>query len=205
MLSLSAAATSGRRGRGRLARRWSWLMLLLGLALFAGCSGPAVEEAGAPARTGIPLPDMAGEDVYLSDYLGQVVLLNFWATWCAPCRTEMPDLDSYYQAHQANGFVLLAVNAGEPAGRVAEFLAENEFTFRVLLDEKGLLANQLGGVRAMPTSFLLDRDGKVIQTFIGVIQPETLTNVVTPLLSEDRERNRLGFSQRESLAWHPPS
>lgn len=177
-----AAATCHRR---RMAGPYMWLTLLvIGLGLLPGCAGAAADEAGAPARTGVSLSDMAGEDVYLADYAGQVVLLNFWATWCAPCRTEMPDLDEYYQAHQAEGFVLLAVNAGEPADRVAEFLSENEFTFRVLLDEKGLLANQMGGIRAMPTSFLLDREGKVIQTFVGVIQPETLANVVTPLLAD---------------------
>ena len=169
--------------RHKIARRSIWLALLvLGLGLLPGCAGAAADETGAPAHTGVALPDMAGEDVYLADYAGQVVLLNFWATWCAPCRTEMPDLDEYYQAHQADGFVLLAVNAGEPADRVAEFLAENAFSFRVLRDEKGLLANQMGGIRAMPTSFLLDREGKVIQTFVGVIQPETLATVVTPLL-----------------------
>jgi thiol-disulfide isomerase/thioredoxin len=163
-----------------------WVVILaLLLGLLPSCAGVAelANDAAAPAvRSGVPLTDMEGNDVYLADYTGQVVLLNFWATWCAPCRTEMPALDVYYQAHRDEGFMLLAVNAGEPAEQVAEFLAENSFSFHVILDRKGVLANQLGGIRAMPTSFLLDRAGRVVQTFVGVIQPETLASVVTPLL-----------------------
>lgn len=159
------------------------------LVTLAAC-GPEItsqphtaNSAATPEATALQMTTVAGQTVNLADYENQIVLVNFWATWCTPCRTEMPVLDAYYQAHRADGFMLLAVNAGEPSGRVAEFIATQEFAFPIVLDEEGHIAAHFGGIRAMPTSFLLDEQGKVQQQFFGAIEHETLEAVVTPLLA----------------------
>lgn len=141
-------------------------------------------STATPEATDLQMITADGQMVNLADYKDQVVLVNFWATWCTPCRTEMPVLDAYYQDHRADGFMLLAVNAGEPSGRVAEFIATQAFAFPIILDEEGHIAAHFGGIRAMPTSFLLDEQGKVQQQFFGAIEPETLETVVTPLLTK---------------------
>lgn len=92
-----------------------------------------------PPRLGAPisdfeLKDLQGRFVKLSDYRGKVVLVNAWAAWCAPCKAEMPLLDSYYQAHNQQGFVVLAVNTGDPAGFLNDFLKTVHPTFPILLD-----------------------------------------------------------------------
>jgi len=122
-----------------------------------------------------------GRTVKLSDYRGQVVLLNTWATWCPPCRTEMPDLETYYRDHQADGFVVLAVNNQESATTVNAFLAEQDFTFPVLLDPDGLVTERYR-VMGLPTSFVIDREGTVRSVWTGQLSPERLKQLVDPLL-----------------------
>ena len=141
------------------------------------------EEGETTVASLLPLPTISGETLDLADYRGQVVLVNFWATWCAPCRIEMPELDSYFQAHQADGFALLAVNAGEPAVRAAEYLAEFDYTFTIILDEEGQIDDYFGGVRGMPTSYVLDGEGEVVYQHVGALTHEILEEKVTPLLT----------------------
>jgi thiol-disulfide isomerase/thioredoxin len=145
----------------------------------------AIESDGeATAETSIlSLTTLSGETLDLTDYRGQVVLVNFWATWCAPCRLEMPELDSYLQTHQADNFDLLAVNAGEPAARASEYLAEFDYTFTIILDENGEIDDYFGGVRGMPTSYVLNGEGEVVYQHVGALTQEILEEKVTPLLT----------------------
>ncbi len=103
----------------------------------------------------------------LSEHRGSVVLLNFWATWCAPCRTEMPSMEALYRAYRKKGFELLAVSidsVGEPVVR-AEVEAAG-FTFPVLMDPE-LFVNDLYQVRVVPTSLLISRKGEIVHRLPG--------------------------------------
>jgi cytochrome c biogenesis protein CcmG/thiol:disulfide interchange protein DsbE len=139
---------------------------------------PEPEEALAPDFT---LQTIGGDTVKLSDYRGQVVLLNTWATWCPPCRAEMPDLEDYYREHQADGFVVLAVNSQESPATVTAFLGDYEFTFPVLLDPDGTVMSSYN-VYGLPTSFFIDRDGMVSGVWSGQLSPGRLEELVDPLL-----------------------
>ena len=105
----------------------------------------------------------------LSDYHGQVVLLNFWATWCAPCREEMPAMQALWQRYHADGFEILAV-AGDRRGRdnVAPFIEQHGFEYPILLDADGTVRNRYDVV-GLPMSYLIGRDGKVSGRVVGVI------------------------------------
>lgn len=132
-----------------------------------------------------PAPDFAlqtvdGQMVKLGDYRGQVVLLNTWATWCPPCRAEMPDLEAYYREHKVDGFVVLAVNSGESTETVTAFLEEQDFTFPVLLDPDGRVMSEYK-VRGLPTSFFIDRDGMMHNIWSGQLSPERLAELAGPL------------------------
>ena len=133
------------------------------------------------AAPNFSLQTLDGRTVELSDYQGQVVLLNTWATWCPPCRAEMPDLEAYYRERQADGFVVLAVNSQESAGTVAAFLEDHDFTFPVLLDTDGVVMRQYG-IRGLPTSFFIDRDGNVHGVWSGQLSPARLRELVDPIL-----------------------
>jgi len=114
------------------------------------------------------LKTLDGESVTLSDLRGKVVLLNFWATWCPPCKAEMPAFQRAYTDYAAEDFVILAVNATQQDSveGVVEFIAEFGLSFPVVLDTAGE-ANRFYQVQSLPTSFFIDRDGVISEVVIG--------------------------------------
>jgi peroxiredoxin len=134
--------------------------VLLALALWARDRTPDV----APDFT---VPDLSGQVVRLSAYRGQVVLVNIWATWCPPCREEMPSMERLSGRLKHRGFVLLAVSQDEGAvDGVKKFVDQMKLTFPVLYDPDGEVGRKYG-IWGFPESFLLDRDGRIIERVIG--------------------------------------
>jgi peroxiredoxin len=101
-----------------------------------------------------------GENLKLSEHQGNVVMINFWATWCGPCRQEMPALEQLYQKYKDLGFVVLGVNIDEVSSNTKDFLAKRPVSFPVLFDNKKQVSD-LYKVVAMPTTYILDRDGRL--------------------------------------------
>jgi cytochrome c biogenesis protein CcmG, thiol:disulfide interchange protein DsbE len=141
-----------------------------------------------PTRTEFPAPklelqDLEGNKTSLEDLRGQVVLVNNWATWCPPCREEMPDLEAYYQKHKDNDFTLVAIDAGDPLLEVAQFVDDFGLSFSVWLDpnQDALRAFRNSG---LPNSYVIDKQGVVRLAWTGAIKLETLEQYVTPLLEE---------------------
>ncbi len=112
------------------------------------------------------LPDTTGRVHELSAYRGQVVLVNFWATWCAPCREEMPSMERLRQAMQGKPFTVLAVNLAEPEPQVREFLRSMPLGFPILLDAE-MAVTRAWKVRQLPASFLVGPDGRIRYSYIG--------------------------------------
>ena len=113
----------------------------------------------------VPTPD--GKSLRLADYRGKVVFLNFWATWCIPCKEEMPTMERLYQRFKTKGLVMLAVSVdAEGAQIVTPFVKEHKLTFPIGLDPKMELALKYD-VRGLPTSFLVDKKGNLIALAIG--------------------------------------
>lgn len=162
--------------------RWAYLRLFLVLAVSslatsacerAGREVPFAEDEGVP-RVGSVAPDftlhdLAGSPVTLSTLRGKVVLVNFWATWCVPCKREMPSMEILYQELKDRGLEILAVSS-DPAGGLDEtvrpFVEEYKLTFPILLDET-FEVNIWFGVRGIPTSFLIDQEGRVARVIYG--------------------------------------
>ena len=146
----------------------------------------AKEDAVVPQAVDFPAPalklsDLEGKEVSLSDYLGRVVLVNNWATWCPPCEAEMPTLEAYYQDHRAQGFVLVGIEAGELAPEVSQFVEKYALTFPIWLDP-GNEALERFHNSALPSSYLVGKDGNVILGWTGPISRDGLEQYVTPLL-----------------------
>jgi peroxiredoxin len=112
------------------------------------------------------LSDLGGKKVSLSSFKGKVVFLNFWATWCPPCRAEMPSMERLYQKLKDKGLVILAVDLQEDAKSVRKFVSEHKLTFPVLLDSDGKVGGTYGA-RSIPTSYIVGRNGNVLGGTIG--------------------------------------
>jgi thiol-disulfide isomerase/thioredoxin len=111
--------------------------------------------------------NMQGELVSLSQYRGKVVILNFWATWCPPCREEMPSMERLYQKYKEPGLVILAVSTDENGKKaVSQFLQRTPYSFPILLDSDGVAQNAYGVFR-FPESFIIDHNGIVVKKIVG--------------------------------------
>ena len=158
-------------------------ILLAGLAwvyVSADRTGTATAGAIPAPREGFLAPDFTlqtidGETITLSDLRGQAVLVNLWATWCPPCRAEMPAIQKLYDEYKDQGLVVLAVNMtyqDDPAA-VLPFVQDHELSFPILLEETGNVASKYE-LRSLPSSFFIDRDGFIQEVVIGGPMSEAL-------------------------------
>ena len=130
-------------------------------------SSLGVQKISPPVKAkDFTLGNLEGSLVSLKDFQGKVVFLNFWATWCPPCRAEMPAMEKLWQKFKEEDFVILAVDLGEGKEKVSFFMKENGLTFPVLLDSRGGAANTYG-IRAIPTTYLLDPEGRILGKALG--------------------------------------
>ncbi len=172
-------------------------LILLGMAAFVAWPGagasPDVTLSGGSSTVPVEvhyaapvlaLSDLDGREHSLVDYHGQVVLVNLWATWCPPCKAEMPTLEAFYQAHQANGLAMLAINDGDPTAEVATFVLEYNLSFTVLLDPTYQATDHAFKTHNLPSSFVIDREGNIRLRWVGEIDRASLEKYVTPLLLE---------------------
>jgi len=150
------------------------------LATPRAASSPT-EGAAAPA---IALETLQGDRISLADYDGRVVLVHFWATWCGPCRYEIPELSRVRNELTDLGFEILAVNVGEEVESVTPFVESMEMAFPVLLDRDMRVA-QSYAIRGIPASFLVDQEGIVRMVHVGVLTEELLRERVETLLDQD--------------------
>lgn len=165
------------------------LLLIVSGAVQA--SAPLADLFVVPEVARHDAPDFVSENLRggnsgLADYKGKVVLLNFWATWCMPCRAEMPGMETLWQRYKEQGFVVVGISNDEGSKkRVDTFTKLLDLSFPVLLDPEGEV-NDLYKVSNMPTSFLIDRNGKIISRIVGSddwLSPEAI-QLVENLLNQ---------------------
>lgn len=167
--------------------------LLTATLLVSSCSNSERVRATAPKAVGnrkpappFTLKDSEGKTVSLEDYKGKVVLLNFWATWCGPCKIEIPWFVAFEQKYKEKGFSVVGVSMDEEGwNTVKPFLAEEKINYRVLLgnDSVGTL---YGGVDSLPTTFVIDREGQIAATHIGLVSKSDYENEIVQLLEAKR-------------------
>lgn len=171
-------------GFGFLSLGISFIMIQRDDASYASTSEfstvPAEVDFPAPELT---LPTLSGEQAALSDYLGEVVLVNLWATWCPPCTEEMPTLKAFYEKYHSQGFELIAIDQGETLEMVVPFVNEFELPFPVWLDT-GSQAGRIFQTMNLPSSYVIDRNGRVRLMWIGGISKRNLEKYVPDLIKE---------------------
>lgn len=180
------------------AKQQNIIMLIIGaglmlIAIAAFLALPQASEAVSqqdlglvPATVNFTAPDVSitdldGNPVSLADYEGQVILYNAWATWCPPCKEEMPVLQAYYEAHKDQGFVIIAIEDGQPVEEVRAFVQSYGLTFPVWPDIEWKATNAFK-IDGLPTSYVIDRNGIARLTWTGAVTRATLEKYVTPII-----------------------
>ncbi len=140
---------------------------VVGLLFWSSLTGmgarPPLIGGRAPSFT---LNDLESHPINLMDYQGKVVLLTFWATWCEPCKKEMPEIEAAYERHKDQGFVVLAINFGETPDPARSFAHHGRLTFPILLDPSVKVASRYGVV-SLPVSFFIDSNGIIRERVFG--------------------------------------
>jgi peroxiredoxin len=164
-----------------------WL-LKVGEKASANTSSAEGLPAAAPAEVNYPAPELSlynlrGEAVGLDDFRGRVVLVNNWATWCPPCKAEMPVLQDFYTEHAGLGFTILAIESGEPPAEVAAFVDQYGLTFPVLPDPTQSAMAAFKNY-SLPSSYVVDREGQVRLVWMGPVNRAVLDQYLTPILRQ---------------------
>ena len=166
--------------------------------LFAGLIGAGLAAIGQPvlyaqeqtcdtdpqpANLDFVIEDMNGTDVALKDYSGQVILLDFWATWCAPCRLEMPWFVEFFDKYEDQGFVVLALDVDDPPAAIQSFATQYGMDFPVLVGaDRDDFKDAYGPPVGYPTAFIIGRNGNVCTSHTGFTSKETFEQEILALL-----------------------
>jgi len=164
-------------------------LIVIGIALFVLLGSPVASSddlLAVPVKVDFASPkltleDLSGKTVSLDDYLGNVLLVNLWATWCPPCRDEMPTLQTFYEKYKSSGFVLIAINQEETREAVVPFVNEFGLTFPVWIDTD-YLAEREFNTNSLPSSYVIDRSGRVRLMWFGGISKKNLEKYVTEII-----------------------
>ena len=167
--------------------------LIVALLLAFGCArrapeggGPAVPSSAGEVGSKAPnfeLMDLSGKKAQLSDFTGKVVILDFWATWCGPCRAEVPDLVRLQSKYRDKGLLVVGLSLdAEGASAVKPFAEEFNVNYPMLLANADT-ARRFGGIIGIPTTFVLDRQGRIVKKFMGRVEQKTFEEAVQPLLA----------------------
>jgi peroxiredoxin len=164
---------------------------MLAAFLFQGCSSTSVKAATVkPDKDRKPAPDFAlkdanGKTVRLSDYKGKVVLLDFFATWCGPCKIEIPWFTEMERKNKDRGFAVLGVSMDDEGWEVVKpFLADLGVNYRVVIGNDAT-AGMYGGVDALPTTFIIDREGRIAAVHVGLASRKDFEDAIEHLLQDN--------------------
>lgn len=174
----------------RCTSRRTFIVTALAGGLLTGCSSSlrtSTATASASDRKTAPdftLPDANGAPVKLSDYKGKVVLLNFWATWCGPCKVEIPWFIEFEKTYKDRGFATLGVSMDEDGWKaVKPFVAQKAMNYNVMVGNDRV-AQLYGGIDSLPSTFLIDRDGKIASTHLGLVSKHDYESEILKLLAQ---------------------
>lgn len=157
------------------------LLLALVFALYSSfVQDPSEVKAGRDAPN-FSRPQLHGPDLKLSDFKGKAVVLNFWGSWCEPCKAEMPALQKTYEKYKDQGLVVIGVNIGEAPVSVESFVNQYKLTFPILLD-RDMQITKLYRITPIPTTFFIDREGKIEEVVISQMNEAFLSQKVAKIL-----------------------
>jgi peroxiredoxin len=177
-------------------RQWFFSAVIVGLVIIGygmagqGTSVPSAEAKGAQASStrqpaaDFKLMDLEGQPLGLAEFRGKVVLLDFWATWCPPCREELPHFKELYAAYQGEGLEVIGISLDEGGAQVVKpFVQANGILYPIALGDSRV-TQDYGGIRGIPTTFLIDKQGRIANKYVGYHDKEVFEQEIRKLLAE---------------------
>jgi peroxiredoxin len=174
-------------------RKLSFSLILCISICLGGCTGSQKKDdkpVGGPKKVvgDFSLSDLKGNKVRLSDFKDKVIFISFWASWCEPCRTELPQLEKIWKRHKDKGFELISIAIDPPdlEGTVRQMARRYRYKFPVLLDPETEVSSRFNPAMELPFGLLIDRDGKIVTTHQGyrIGDEETIEKEITDLLAD---------------------
>ena len=161
--------------------------------LLASCSRPSSSptfdlksQAERKAAPNFSLKDADGNAVNLADYRGKVVLVNFWATWCGPCEAEIPWFIEFEKKYKDQGFAVLGVSMDDDGWKsVRPYIASHKINYRIMIGSE-VVSQQFGEIESLPTSFVLDREGRIASNHVGLVDKVDYQNEIVKLLQDPK-------------------
>ena len=165
------------------------LILILGSLYFLLQNTPPADLSAVPVQVNYVAPELALNDIQgkpnsIRDLRGQVILVNLWATWCPPCKEEMPALESFYRKYKDAGFTIVAVNDGDPTPDVLQFVKDYGLSFPVWLDPTYQATDHVFKTVNLPSSYVINRDGNVVLSWVGGINRKNLEKYIAPIIED---------------------
>jgi peroxiredoxin len=147
-------------------------------------TSPACTANAAQANLDFALKDIAGRAVKLADYKGKVLLLDFWATWCGPCRVEIPGFVEMYDKYRSRGFEVVGIVVLDEFSKAAPFARQFKMNYTILNgNDREDVEDAYGPLFALPTTFIIGRDGRICQKHVGLTARDTFENAIKQLLT----------------------
>jgi peroxiredoxin len=156
------------------------ILMIISLTIFMGCGllSSGIPKNGS-SSIDFTLKDLSGSEVSLSDYKGKIVILNFWATWCPPCRQEIPDFIDVFDKYKNEDIQFLGIS-NEDTHTLRNFVLQYDINYTILVDDAGVMGKY--DITAIPTTYMIDREGQIIYKNVGMMSREQLVNIIEDVL-----------------------
>ncbi|MCK9266439.1 TlpA family protein disulfide reductase [bacterium] len=153
-----------------------FLLLMVMMSVLISCSKAEVSQA-----PDFSLKTIENKTVKLSDYKKKIVIINFWATWCPPCRAELPDFVKFYDEYNSKGVEIIGIAVNSRNADIKSVIEQYKIKYPICISDKKVEA-EYGGIRGVPTTFIIDKTGKIVLNRVGMIKEKELVDIVRRLL-----------------------
>ncbi len=165
-------------------KKWLVCIVVPMMIILLSCSGKKTTTASGEDMPAFELPDLSGTLVASSSFSGKVLLIDFWATWCPPCREEIPGFIELQAAYKDQGLEIIGISVDQNKADLDTFVPANKMNYTILHDTTNVTPTAFGGIQGIPTTFLVNKKGKIVKKWVGFHEKSVFDQEIKKLLAE---------------------